>query len=407
MDKRFPVLAGVAVLAIIIAAVLLGRRAPEAEGSLVGAPVLPSLAERLNDVERLRFTRADGDGTLTLERGDHGWTVAERDGYAADPAKVRLALINLGESRLLEPKTANPERYAQLGVQDIDADGASGSLVEVAGEGFDHRLIVGNRAAGEGTYVRVAGEAQSLLATGNLVPDPEAGPWLERAITDIPSSRIQELELVKGEGQPLRIHKESPDDTNYSVADVPRGREVMSPYVANGLASMLSGLNLDDVRRDDEDAHGELELHRATYRLFDGIVIEAQGWQEPESVDGSPGQAYLRLAAQLDEEAARRRIEADLEAEQAERRAVEAAAESADGDGEADAPAEAAGDLDGGAQADVPEVDAEARSAERLAELQREVDAINSRVQGWLYRIPAFKFTNISKTMDDMLKPQE
>ncbi len=410
-SKRFPILAGIAVLAIIIAAVLLGRRGPEAEGSLVGAPVLPGLAERLNDVERLRFVRAGAQEALTVERREHGWVVAERDGYPADPSKVRLSLMNLGETKQLEGKTANPERYGQLGVQDIDADGATGTRIEIDGEGVEHRLIVGNQASGEGTYVRRAGEAQSLLATGNLVPDPEVGPWLERVITDIPSSRIRELELAKDDARPLRVYKESSDDANFTVADLPRGREVMSPYVANGLASMLSGLNLEDVARDREDGHGELPLHRATYRMFDGVVVELQGWQEAESAEGGAGDGHIRLSARLDQERAREHVLGELQAEQDAMRAAVAAERAAEGEVD-DGAGEGADSEDGGAgetpaDTELPSIDFEARSSERLAELQREVDEINARVSGWLYRIPAFKFANLSKTIDDMLKPLE
>lgn len=407
-SKRFPILAVIVVVAIIIAAVLLGRRAPESEGSLVGAPVLPGLAERLNDVERLRFVRAGAEEPLTVERREHGWVVSERGGYPADPSKVRLSLLNLGESKLLETKTANPDRYGQLGVQDIDADGATGTRIEIDGEGFEHRLIVGNQASGEGTYVRRAGEAQSLLATGNLVPDPTVAPWLERTITDIPSSRIRELELAKNEARPLRVYKESADDANFTVADLPRGREMMSPYVANGLASMLAGLNLKDVAQDREDAHGDLPLHRATYRMFDGIEIQLQGWQEAESPEGGAGDGHIRLTAHLDEERAREHIHAELQAEQEALRAAAEAERAAHADPEDAAGDDAASDA-GEAQADaeLPSIDFEARSSERMAELQREVDEINARVSGWLYRIPAYKFANISKSLDDMLKPVE
>lgn len=426
--KRFPIIAGIAIVAIAIAAFLVLRRAPEAEGSLVGAAVIPGLADRLNDVSTVRFIKAGNTPLLTLQRDDGGWTVAERDGYPADGAKVRLALINLGETRVLEPKTANPERYAQLGVQDVDAADATGTRVELLGEGIDSQLIVGNPVAqgGEGTYVRQAGEAGSLLATGNLVPDPAIGQWLKREITDIPSGRIREIELAKADARPLRVFKNAPGDDNFIVADVPRGREVQSDVVANGLGSMLAGLTLDDVARADGAPSDDLPMHRATYRLFDGMVVAMEGWQLPESAEGNPGKAYASFAVTLDEAQARVAIAADIERERSDAAAADEEAGPAGDPAESDDnPTDGAGHPDDAAEGDPASpaadaaiadaapvadgaalpVDIEAETEKRLAELRTRVEAMNARLAGWRFEIPAYKFANVTKTLDDMLKP--
>jgi hypothetical protein len=452
MNRKLPVLAAVAVVAIVLAAVLVLRRAPEAEGSLLAGPLVPGLAEHVNDVEQIRMVKAGDTPYLTLDRGEHGWTIAERDGYPADPAKVRLALINLGESRVLEPKTSNPERYAQLGVQDLDQPGATGTRVELSGGGVDAKLIIGNRPAqgGEGTYVRRVGEAASVLATGNLVPDPEIGPWLQREILDIPSSAISKIEIVVGDGAPLRVSKQTPDDANFQVQDVPRGREVQSDVVANGLGSMLSGLTLDDVARDRDDAAGDNEVHRAVYQLFDGRIVTLEGWQEADSPEGNPGKAFARVSVALDEAIAREKIAADIARERSaavETDADEGAADAGDSQGDSaasdgaedataadhadsgDDDARAANAVAGegtasavGSEADGAAttedaaasttsaagagVDIEAETATRLDALKRETEALNARLQGWLFEIPAYKFANVDKTLDDMLKPR-
>ena len=420
--KRFPIIAGIAIVAIAIAAFLVLRRAPEAEGSLVGGPVIAGLADKLNDVSTVRFVKAGETTLLTLQREGKGWAVVERDGYPADDAKVRLALINLGETKVLEPKTANPERYAQLGVQDVDAADATGTRVELSGEGIDSKLVVGHPVAqgGEGTYVRRVGEAASLLATGNLVPDPEIGQWLKREITDIPSSRIREIELRQGEARPLRVFKNAPEDANFIVADIPRGREVQSEVVANGLGSMLAGLTLEDVAKADVAPSSDLVQHDAVYRLFDGTVITMQGWQETDGADGNPGKAYATFTASLDEDQARTAIVADVEREQA----TAAAEASAPVDSGA-VPGEAAVDVDASASTDerqatsgaavndaeanptTPEakVDVEAETDKRLADLREEVDAMNARLGGWRFELPAYKFANVDKSLEDMLKP--
>lgn len=398
INKRFMVLVAAVIAAVILATVLVLNRAPEAEGSLAGEAVLPGLDEKINEVDTLRLVQA-GDATLlTLKREGDGWVVAERDGYRADAGKVRTALLNLAQTRVIEAKTANPERYAQLGVEDVESEAAQGARVELGGQGIDHRLIVGNSAQSTGTYVRLAGQAQSLLAAGNLMPDKEVGAWLEKAIADISSSRIREIELKKGDGPTLRVFKENSGDANFKVADVPRGREVQSDVVANGLGSMLSGLTLDDVRKDAEGAQGDHVLHRARYALFDGVTVSIEGWKDADSEDGASGSGWIRLNATLDEDVARAAITAGLEQEQA---AAVAQGEAEQAVAESD---EAASDTQ---DSTVPTIDVEARTTEALAGLRKEVEDLNALASGWLFRIPAFKFTNIDKSVEDMLKPKD
>ncbi len=228
MDKkRFPILVAIALVAIVIAVVLVFKRAPETEGSLSGGPLLPALSEKLNEVERIQITGA-GDKTLvTVDRSGERWAVAERDGYPADAGKVRSLLLKLADARINEPKTANPERYAQLGVEDVAGDSAAGVRLALSGGGYQDSVIIGNSAGmAGGVYARRADEATSVLVGGELNVDREPGQWLQPGIIDIASSRIREIELAIGDGVPLRVAKEALGDANFTVADVPRGRAV-------------------------------------------------------------------------------------------------------------------------------------------------------------------------------------
>lgn len=420
MSNRLPILALAAAVAVGLAALLASQRAPEPEGSLLAGPVLPGLSDRLNDVTGIRIVQAGDQPVLTLARSGDGWTVAERDGYPANTGKVRTALLNLAESKVVQAKTADPERYAQLGVEDIDGPAAAGVRIELAGEGMDPvALIVGNYAGqqGEGTYVRRPGEAQSLMAAGNLVPERQVGAWLRREITDIPSSRIQQVELVEGDGRPLRVFKDGPDDANFQVADVPRGRVLQSDVVANGLGSTLSGLTLDDVARAGAGIPDGVTRHRATYTLFDGVVLALDGYQSPADEQGNAGAAWISIEASLDRERALARIAAEVAAEQAaaqadaEAASAVAAAQAAAGEAatepaDADAGADPAADAGAGEATPVAAaIDVEARTAERLAALQAEVDELNARLGGWRFQVPAFKYTTIDKSIEDLLQP--
>lgn len=352
--------------------------------------LVPGLAERVNDVRTLRIVGAGDKTIVTLARGERGWTIAERSGYRADVAKIREYLLSLSRSKLVEAKTADPANHARLGVEDPAASDAKGALLEL--EGLDTgpvRLIVGNfhGQAGDGTFVRRAGESQTWLASGNVTVDKVAANWLDRELVDIASSRFAEV-AVEHDGKRLRVYKDEAGEANFKVADVPRGREVASEFVANGMAALYAGLRIDDAKPESEAGPGDAKTWSVRHVAFDGLVLEATAWEAGE-LD------YARFRAGIDEA----RFDAQVSSEQARAKAEhDAAVAAAAAAGEGATPA---------APTPPPAVsDPAGDRAQRRAALEAEVAGLNERFEGWTYVIPAFKFATINKTIEDMLKPR-
>lgn len=401
-------LAVVAVIALGLA-VWAGRSRQPQETLAQSDVVVPGLAEGVNQVDRIVLTGAESKPIATLERKESGWVVAERNGYAADVAKVREFLLKLADATLLEAKTVLPESYAKLGVQDVAAKDAAGVEVSIFGLKEPVKLIVGNfnGRGGEGTFVRRAGEAQSWLAKGNLVVDKVTANWLRRDLVDLPSSRIAAVEITT-EGKTLRAFKDDPSAPDYQVANLPKGRELSSPAAANGLASVLSGLRFDDVLPAAGAEPGAAKVHAIRYLGFDGLRVEAQAWE-------ADGKDYARFSASLDEAAATAAIEREQAA------ASDAyAAQKADAEAQAKAATEAAAkdaakDPAGAPPAAPPAApqpplavsDPAAHREQRLAEMRKEAADLAARFQGWTFVLPNYKFANMNKTLDELLKPLE
>lgn len=395
MHNKFIRIAIAAVVAMVLA-VWAGSLREPAETLGTGEPLVPGLAEGINEVRALKITGAANGVIATLNRSEGGWTIAEKNGHPADVAKIREYLLKLADARVIEAKTADPNNYAKLGVEEVSAVEAKGALLEITGLAAPVRLVVGNAnpRGGDGTYVRRADEAQSLLASGSFAVDKVAANWLVRDIADIPSSRVREV-AIASQGKTLRVAKEAADEANYRVLDVPRGREVASEFVAGGLASVLSALRFDDVLPRDAVEPGDARTWQARYAMFDGLVVEATAWE-------ADGKDYARFAARVDEAAAAAHADAEQVAEQARfeqaRAEVEAANKAAlEKDPKAD-------------QVPLPEPplavsDPAKDREERLARLRQEAEDFTARTRDWTYVIPAFKFANMNKTLEDMLKP--
>jgi Domain of unknown function (DUF4340) len=389
-----------AVVAIAVAAGISASRKPHSEATRSEpAPALPELAERPNEVKSLSLTGAGSKLIATLEKGDKGWSLKEKGGYPADAGKVREYLLKLSQARLVEQKTANEQRYADLGVNDVTAADAKGVLVALDGLGKPVQLIVGIMGPrGDATFVRRAGDKQSWLAKGSLVPDKTAANWLDKSVADIPATRVRELSLQNAGARPLRVFKAQESDTNYQVADLPKGRELSSEFAANTLGTTLAGLNFEDVFAAAGAAPPQDgKVHKAKFTTFDGLTVEVTSWKEG---DKTRAQLQAGKDAALSEAAiaaAQAKAKSEWDAQQAA-----AAADSAAKTGDA-----AKAEAKPAATPPVAVSDPAKDKAERLAKLDAEVASLSQRFSGWTFELPAHKAASLDQTIDGLLKPLE
>jgi hypothetical protein len=322
---------------LVVLAVIGQRRGapPTPESDTV---FLPGLIDSLNDIERIEIIAAGNATVVTLDRQPDGWTVRERDGYRADLNKVRHTLLTFAEANILEVKTANPEFYAMLGVEDVDAEDARSLEVILTGPGVDVTVLVGDTAGDYRRYVRRGGEAQSYMISRDPELGETAADWIDTALIDIQSDRVRTVTVVHSDGERVEVTKSAATQENFDVAGVPDGRELLYASVANVMGSVLQNLALEDVER-----AGPLDgtLIVTEYVTFDGLTVTV------ESLEGDDG-AWIQVAA--------------------------ATAADAPSDGESDPAGEA--------------------------------EALNARLAGWRFRIPTYKFEQLTRRMDDLLKAE-
>lgn len=388
-------------------------RRPQQEASLQ-QPAVPGLAERLGNVDKV-VIRGAGDAVLaTLERGEQHWRLVERD-YPADSATLRSLLLNLAEARRVAAKTSKPELYERLGVEDVSGAEAQGVKLEISGGGEPLAVILGqNVPTGTGTYLRLANEAQSWQIDKNVAVEKTTANWLQKDLADIQPNRIQSVSVTFGKDKVEILANESADG-DFLLANLPRGREPQSDFVADATAGFLQGLRIDDVAA--AEAQPVVEPQRnAVFRTKDGLDVTVTSWTANDK-------AWAQFAVSLDEARAVAAIEAEQAKAKAEWEAREAAANAAS-PAEADAPA-----ADGGtagdaaapaAAADAPAADVAELAPEkpaavadpaayretRLAELRKEVETLSARFAGRSFALPSYKSGNLNRELEAYLKPK-
>ena len=348
MSKRTVAILAAA-LVVLLVLVVVGQRGGTSPAG-AGAALVPNLDAALADIERVTIVKANNETVATLEKRPDRWVVADKNEYVADAAKLRQALTALAEAHVLEQKTATPELYGRLGVEDVTGTTAAGISVALTASGRQlPTVILGNAEGAKFRYARRAGEAQSFLIDRNPDVPRVAAQWVDARIIDVRGERVREVTITHADGEVLKLSKASSELANFDVATVPEGRELSYPGVANVVGNALRELNLEDVQPSSAPAEGEQTV--VEYRTFDGLVVRVVGVERED-------ENWITLEASADP-------------------AQPAAAPPAAADGAAATPA-----------------------ADPSAEAAR----INAKVGGWRYKIAGFQYDQMTRRMADLLK---
>lgn len=391
------ILIGVAMLALAGAWWISHKRQPLQEDATAALPLIPGLEAGLNEVEQVRITTAGNVLQATLLRQDSGWSLEQRAGWPVDVGKLRDVLLKLARAKRVESKTDNPALYYKLGVEDIATADTPGVLLELEGLAQPVKLVIGrNVTRGSGTFVRHADEAQSWLADADLALDTSAANWLERDLLDIASGRIASVEVTPLAGPKIEIvAAEAGANGDFVLRNPPRGREPASDFVADATAGFLAALRFDDLVSGEAATAPESGTTRAQFRTKEGVTVDVVHW----SVDD---RQLVQLSARLDEALATAFVEKASSQAAGEHAAIVAAAVTEPGADEA--PSTPAPELPASPLA---VSDPAADKAARLEALRGEVAALGVRTQGRAFVLPAFKTSNLVRSLEEYLKPRE
>jgi len=259
-----------AIVLIILLAVLFATKLSNDRGdSFAGGLLFPDLKAQINEISLVSISKAGQSVTLRNDAGK--WMLDELQNYPVDTGKLRQLLLALANAKKLEEKTSNPEMYERLGVQDTAADN-QGTEIRIAGPDSESSLILGNLAQRKYRYARIAGETKSWLIDQNPTLPIGVSGWLLLEILNIDSSDIQSVTITHSDGETIRIEKDHRAASDFTVPDIPDGRELSYASVVDSIAGVLAGLNLEDVpevsvaEEDDSSA-------RTVFTTFDGLEI--------------------------------------------------------------------------------------------------------------------------------------
>jgi hypothetical protein len=276
--KAFVSLAAITLVVVVGAVFVVLRQPSTTTLQLVDEPAFPTLRENPDAVAKIIVTTPGGSITLVRETGDR-WAALERYGYPVDRRRVRELVVALADMRLIERKTAQPEFYDRLQVEDPGAENAKSHLVRLESEGGTvlAEAIIGSqryRLTGtepSGTYLRRPGEAASWLASGGVEIGEDVAAWLDDQVVDLNGRAIERIR-IKPVGKPGYVVEREDPGGELRVADLAAGEAIKEDADFARLTGALADVRLQDVKpRDQLSWPAASEL--AQIETFDGLEM--------------------------------------------------------------------------------------------------------------------------------------
>jgi hypothetical protein len=361
-------------------------------------PAFPALRANPDAVAKIVLTTPDGAFTLVRETGDR-WSAAERFGYAVDGKRVRDLVVALADMRLIEAKTALPERYSRIEVEDVKAkdaksrllrlESADGKVLAEAVIGKQHHRLTGSQP--EGTYLRRPGEAQAWLASGGVQIEPKVVDWLDRQVVDLSADDIRRIE-IRPEGGEAYTAERAAAGAPLVLQNLAAGETAKKPEDLNRLASAFAAISFDDVQRRG-DLKWPASAQTAIATTLDGVEVTAQ----LAKIDGQPWAIFNARELEATGPAAK--------GPNGDQTATTSAPAAEAGGSPETAAATKAGAAAGAAEAaGAPKQKSGATAETQTAKPKLTAAEINGKVANWAYKIPAYVFDRLTKPRSQWLE---
>lgn len=315
-NRNLAALGSIAAISLLLAFFALHHResmvAPKHEPQVF----FPGLTHALNagEVTHIRITSKKGGTFEVAFVPTKGWVLPGRNNYPASFEQVKTTLVALAAMETIEPKTADPALFHYV---DLDTPPAgNGIAITLTGERGRVRaaLIAGKSAAvGDdssiGLFVRRANENQSWLVKSPAEIKASPSDWMDKTVLDVDRARVAQVHVQPATGPSYDVSRAQPTDANFTVAPLPKGRELAYPGSADSAASLMDDFTFDDIKP--VGAFDFANTARVVTRTVDGLTVTVdiikQGedyWTRVDAASAPGNQKAAREALAINAHAA-------------------------------------------------------------------------------------------------------
>lgn len=297
--KSFIVLAVATAVSVVAAtgATFTDRDAPVLAAA--GERLFPDLADRASDIAEISVKY--GDMEMTISRSESGF-IDNASGYPVDTAKLRELVTAMTMAEIVEAKTTDPARHADLGlaapgskegagIHVTFGDAEGNAIASVISGKSDYTL--GGVAGGQ--YLRHGDEDATWLVRGQIDPPTGRADWFDTQLFKTDAADIASVSLIPAKGEPISLI-EKQDKLKLETA-LPEGRVANEASIGR-ISSLFSSLEFSDVRAADKSAKTGAKL---TAKIKDGGTVTVSALVAAEDAD----KIWVRITADGDGKAVR------------------------------------------------------------------------------------------------------
>lgn len=277
MNRQF-----VLILAVLVAVVgggaLLVFKQQSADKPAVSAQLGQPLLKTLKASEVASIAIREPKGTLTLVKKDNRWTLAEKNGYAADLDKVTDLVVKAIELKVGQAEPLGEKDRERLNLSDATAtrlsfkaaDGKILAELLVGKKYFKQEPADPAKAQGDGRFVMLPADPKQVF----IVSDPlrlatvASTEWISKEGFAIEKVKTLEVKPAEG-GEGYRIERNT-DGVDWKL-DKARAGEALDIARANAASYSLNKVEIEDLAGD----KAETGLDKPTVvsaTTFDGLA---------------------------------------------------------------------------------------------------------------------------------------
>lgn len=276
-NKKLLILFLITIAVIITAGITARLRAPQS--NLEKELLFPNLADKINNIGKVIIK--GNRNTVELQEQNNKWTVTKLDNYPANFNKVRAAIINMSQFKIVDEKTDNPDFYSRLGVDNPSSSDSSSLLVTLFNNSNQElvSVIIGQQrqssSSKPGLYIRKPDQKQALLIEGGLDISANSIDWINRDLMHIPSAQVKNITIQYPDGKIFEINKETKDQPDFNIKGTSGEMPSASKIIINRMATGLEELRADGVKSVNNFTFPDDSI-TTTVTTFNGMVVTAR-----------------------------------------------------------------------------------------------------------------------------------
>jgi len=238
-DRRLSILAVLAGIFLLATVLLYSVERKPAVSAQKGATLVQGL-----DLDKVaKVTIAKKDKTVTLEKKDAGYTVAERKNYPASVKKVNELFIDILGVRVADQVTASAANHAELGVAKGGEEATAVAFADKDGKPLTGVLIGKSASRGGGNYVRMADRDVVYTSEKGLWPSADISGYLDSEIVDVKKDDVTRVAIALPDE---RYDVTRDKDKKFVLSAVPEGKK-QKDWDVESAFDALSSCSFSDV----------------------------------------------------------------------------------------------------------------------------------------------------------------